>query len=320
MRSSPRAVCHHRGDSPLRPVTSFHASFGSHQLVPNARVLSRVPLRTPRDIESSPLLRLLWVTVSQLPLVCDDMTVWGSAGQVCRTSLHWIRAMSCHGWTGPMASGAEPQGAVRFPSPYGGPAVNVTYCCAADLSHLAEVLVARCVRRVTPPTSPRANPGCRPVSTAHTLGGGDAPEFNSSKLTCWKPEQPGGSGWDRFEEAPVPSRWWGAGTHSATFSSCCRASWVRLPGDAQSSSPVGVSQGPWRAAGGGAGCPRALPPGSLSTPFWNTPASLRSLQIGDQGARCGDLGGWSLLRANPRPQAVTEGTVVATPNPDLCAD
>lgn len=219
-----------------------------------------------------------------------------------------------------MASGAEPQGAVRFPSPYGGPAVNVTYCCAADLGHLAEVLVARGVRRVTPPTSPRANPWMQTGEHSAHSRGGDAPEFNSSKLTCWKPEQPGGSGWDRFEKAPVPSRWWGVGTHSATFSSCCRASWVRLPGDAQSSSPVGVSQGPWRAAGAGAGCPRALPPGSLSTPFWNTPASLRSLQIGDQGARCGDLGGWSLLRANPRPQAVTEGTAVAAPNPDLCAD
>lgn len=266
MRSSPRAVCHHRGDSPLRPVTSFHASFGSHQLVPNARVLSRVPPRTPRDIESSPLLRLLWVMVSQLPLVCDDMTVWGSAGQVCRTSLHWIHAMSCHGWTGPMVSGAEPQGAVRFPSPYGGPTVNVTYCCAADLGHLAEVLVARCVRRVTPPTSPRANPWMQTGEHSAHSRGGDAPEFNSSKLTCWKPEQPGGSGWDRFEEAPVPSRWWGAGTHSATFSSCCRAFWVRLPGDAQSSSPVGVSQGPWRAAGGGQDVPELCPRGHSALP------------------------------------------------------
>lgn len=206
MRSSPSAGVCHRGDSPLRPVTSFHASFGSHQLVPNARVLSRVPLRTPRDIESSPLLRLLWVTVSQLPLVCDDMTVWGSAGQVCRTSLHWIRAMSCHGWTGPMASGAEPQGAVRFPSPYGGPAVNVTYCCAADLGHLAEVLVARGVRRVTPPTSPRANPWMQTGEHSAHSQGGDAPEFNSSKLTCWKPEQPGGSGAGGTGSRKRPSR------------------------------------------------------------------------------------------------------------------
>lgn len=123
------------------------------------------------------------------------MTVWGSAGQVCRTSLHWIRAMSCHGWTGPMASGAEPQGAVRFPLPYGGPAVNVTYCCAADLGHLAEVLVARCVRRVTPPTSPRANPWMQTGEhSAHSRGGGMPPSLTLRSSPVGSQNGPEGAG------------------------------------------------------------------------------------------------------------------------------
>lgn len=170
-----------------------------------------------------------------------------------------------------------------------------------------------------PPHAPI--PGCRPVSTAHTLGGVMPPSLTLRSSPVGSQNSPEGA--ERVGQvrgSARPEQVVGSGhplRHLQQLLQGFLGAAARRRPELQ---PCGCLPGALEGGRGGAGCPRALPPGSLSTPFWNTPASLRSLQIGDQGARCGDLGGWSLLRANPRPQAVTEGTAVATPNPDLCAD
>lgn len=120
MSTSPRCVCHHRGHSGTLAgtltVTNFQLHLDSTSVSRTSSFCPGVPPRTPCDIESPPLLRLPWVTVSQISLVCGGMMVRGGAGWVRPMSLHWDSPTSSHGWTGPMPSGAEPQSAPHLSS------------------------------------------------------------------------------------------------------------------------------------------------------------------------------------------------------------